>query len=97
MRLLVSAASLVKAVKGLTEDIQKSNAALVESVRTEIAARTPIKTGQARRGWKTRQDTVENRVPYIGKLESGSSRQARQGFVRQGIQAALTKQQRGKY
>lgn len=46
---------------------------------------TPIKTGNARRNWtKERQENgfeVENRVPYIERLDQGWSRQAPSGIV----------------
>jgi hypothetical protein len=57
------------------------------SVETEIDARknTPIKTGNARRKW-TRTNTkdnfvVQNKVPYIERLEAGASRQAPKGII----------------
>lgn len=54
---------------------------------TELArANTPIKSGNARRNWnnkRTKQTgfTVENRVPYIERLEAGHSKQAPKGMV----------------
>ncbi len=62
---------------------------LVPEIKNEVARRTPIKTGKARRGWQSRQSSVENRVEYIGLLEKGRSRQAPNGFMRQGILAAI--------
>lgn len=64
---------------------------LMNEVRQEVASRTPILTGRARRGWQQRsQQMVENTVPYIERLEKGYSRQAPNGFVKQGVRAAIT-------
>jgi hypothetical protein len=64
---------------------------LMVEVRKEISVRTPILTGTARRGWQQRnQAVVENTVPYIERLEKGYSRQAPNGFVNQGIRAAIS-------
>jgi hypothetical protein len=63
---------------------------LMSEVRLQVASRTPILTGQARRGWQQRGKTqVTNEVPYIGRLENGYSRQAPNGFVIQGTKAAI--------
>ena len=63
-------------------------------VNEELKSRTPVKTGNARRGWRennTGGRKVENKVPYIERLNSGYSRQAPKGFVDQGITAAISK------
>jgi hypothetical protein len=92
----------IKVVGDLTlaktrQEIARIKTTLMSEVRTEVAGRTPIDTGQARRGWQQRNTTtVENSVPYIGKLEKGYSRQAPNGFVRQGITAAIGKVTKGK-
>jgi len=76
---------------GLSSYVDQVITKLVPDIQSEIARRTPIKTGQARRGWNTRKATIENKVPYIERLEGGYSRQAPNGFVRQGINAAINK------
>lgn len=54
---------------------------------TVIAAKqnTPVKTGRARSNWRksVTQDNfaVENRVPYIERLEAGASRKAPRGII----------------
>lgn len=59
--------------------------------KVTLVERTPIKTGMARSGWvESPQGTVTlgeefslgNDVPYILKLEYGSSTQAPNGFAR---------------
>jgi len=55
-------------------------------LNTVARAKTPIKTGNARRNWKNTKSSkkgfeVENRVPYIERLEAGHSRQAPRGII----------------
>ena len=54
-------------------------------VETVARAKTPIKTGNARRNWNNNKSKkgfeVENRVPYIERLEAGHSKQAPRGIV----------------
>jgi hypothetical protein len=56
-----------------------------EDVQTTARAKTPIKTGNARRNWNKRETKtgfeVENRVPYIERLDEGYSKQAPRGIV----------------
>jgi hypothetical protein len=57
----------------------------------EVKDTTPVREGRAKRGWRKRskyditrsgsQAVIENRVPYIGILDEGSSRQAPQGMT----------------
>lgn len=65
--------------------VEKQVAELSEELKSTARAKTPIRTGNARRNWKDKQDkrgfTVENRVPYIERLEAGSSKQAPRGIV----------------
>jgi hypothetical protein len=70
--------------------IKTINDNLMKEVRTEVANRTPYKEGRARRGWQERRNTVSNEVPYIERLEKGYSRQAPNGFVKQGVSAAVS-------
>lgn len=71
------------------QDLQKSFEDFVADVADEIErdarSNTPVRTGRARAGWtksvNREQFTVENRVPYIGKLEAGASRQAPRGII----------------
>ena len=73
--------------------VQRDVRAAIQRAITEVAAETqksavsstPIKSGNARRNW-TKKTTannfvVENKVPYIERLERGSSRQAPRGII----------------
>ena len=65
--------------------------AFITNVLVKVRSRTPILTGTARAGWNRfpeglseagTQQWIFNDVPYILKLEYGSSRQAPQGMAR---------------
>jgi hypothetical protein len=57
----------------------------------EVKDTTPVREGRAKRGWRKKgkydiarggsQTVIENRVPYIGILDEGSSRQAPRGMT----------------
>ncbi|MAO23324.1 MAG: hypothetical protein CMJ25_21435 [Phycisphaerae bacterium] len=57
----------------------------------EVKKTTPVRKGQAKRGWRKRNKydidrkgkttVMENRVPYIGLLDEGASRQAPRGMT----------------
>lgn len=79
------------AVSMLKTTLQKELDSLASDLLVEIKQRTPIKTGEARRGWKKNKQQVSNRVPYIEQLERGRSRQAPDGFVRQAVTATVNK------
>lgn len=77
--------------------VSKEIDALQTDYKSSVVPRTPIDTGKARRGWKTRTKEIRNDVPYIGKLETGYSRQAPQGFVNQAIKSTIDKSKLRKY
>jgi len=74
-------------------DIKRSIEGAVDSLfselNTDASKITPIRTGRARRGWRKVSKyrigvsgvIVENPVPYIGLLDQGYSRQAKDGIV----------------
>ena len=61
--------------KGIENDLQNFSSALLENLRNN----TPLKEGRARRGWSMRKGRnsvkLQNRVPYIERLENNSSKQ----------------------
>ena len=65
----------------VTTAIQKA----ADQVQTTAKSNTPIRSGNARRNWTKKVSetsfNVENRVPYIERLEAGASRQAPRGIV----------------
>ena len=69
----------------LNRSLKQTLAELADEVLVDARANTPIKSGNARRNW-TKKVTennfeVENRVPYIERLEAGASRQAPKGII----------------
>lgn len=62
------------------------------------SGKTPYKSGRASSGWnKKSNDTVQNTVPYISRLEAGySKKQAPRGFVKQSINKTIRKTSRSK-
>jgi len=64
----------------------------LDDFKSEVEEMTPIgETGRGSKGWRRMgkynvgqpgsQSVIENRVPYIGILDSGSSRQAPRGMT----------------
>lgn len=87
-------------VAELEQKIDRFISAAADELKSQLVPRTPIDTGRARRGWQLRQGaystSVENRVPYIGVLEKGRSKQAPNGFVRQSVSATVAEMKRKK-
>ena len=75
--------SVEKSIKGVSTK-------LTNALLKEVRKNTPIRQGRARKGWRVeRQGTntkVVNRVPYIGTLERGRSKQAPRGILRPTVQ-----------
>ena len=82
--------SLGRIVREISEDLEK-----------EIKSRTPVDTGNAKRGWKQKhsrnRSTVSNKVKYIQALEDGHSKQAPKGFVNQSVKKIQRNARSGKY
>lgn len=72
-----------------TSKVVSDTAMVFES---EAKKKTPIRSGNARRNWtrSSGKDSfeVENRVPYIERLESGYSKQAPRGITGPTVTAA---------
>ena len=73
------------AKRGLEGEIKLLVARLADEVLTDAKSNTPVKTGNARRGWNKKINNmgavVDNRVPYIERLEAGASKQAPRGII----------------
>ena len=99
--------SAAKTVGELNKDINKFidsfTGKLLKNLQSNRPAtpgsgKTHYKLGRASRGWnKKAKDTLENKVPYISRLEAGYSKtQAPQGFVKQAIKKTIRKTSRSK-
>ena len=69
----------------LKKDLSKFVATLAQDTFDAAKKVTPVRSGNARRNWtkETKQDNfvVQNKVPYIERLEAGASRQAPKGII----------------
>jgi len=67
--------------RGLKKDLDKFTQELADDLLAAAKKYTPIRTGNARRNWtqtKTNKGaSIENKVPYIERLENNYSKQTR--------------------
>ena len=56
---------------------QRVKARIVSNLRNN----TPVDTGTARDGWRVTEEGIINDVPYVDRLNKGSSRQAPSNFI----------------
>ncbi len=93
--------------KRATTDLSKELDQIVRSVSLQIfnnvKGLTPVakvKGGRAKKGWtisgSNKSYTVSNKVPYIGLLDKGRSKQAPDGMTRPAIREVLNGQRRTK-
>ena len=59
-----------------------------------VKEKTPVRTGRAKRGWRLKKQrelsySVNNRVPYVGRLDEGYSKQAPRGMTRPAAREVL--------
>lgn len=87
-----------RAVAKLKEEIEADLGSFNDDLLRELKAQTPVQSGRARRGWtsnsnpslsKPKDILASNRVPYIDRLDEGSSQQAPDGIVEPAMQKAL--------
>ena len=71
----------------------------IRNLRDDVIEKTPKRTGRAKSGWKQvdtykpdgkTRTVIVNTVPYIGVLDTGSSKQAPNGIVEPSIKSANT-------
>lgn len=84
-----------KVIDDLYGEMSSDFGSFIEDLEKNLTAQTPKESGRAKRGWKVLNKpdlstndngaVIENRVPYIGVLDSGSSRQAPDGIVEPAI------------
>ena len=67
------------------DDLAGFIAELADEVYQDAKANTPVRSGNARRAWTKTVSKVgaviDNKVPYIERLEAGASRQAPKGIL----------------
>jgi hypothetical protein len=86
------------ALKFIGKEVEQQIDVVAQVYLEEAQKATPIKSGRARRSWNKdvqRQGfTVENTVPYIGRLEEGYSKQAPKGITGPTLRRANKRTQR---
>ncbi|WP_086464347.1 hypothetical protein [Oceanibaculum nanhaiense] len=90
MRLTVTGLDETEA--DLAAAITETSDHLATHLLQELRAATPVETGRARDGWHLTEAGIRNDVPYVGRLNAGSSRQAPAGFVEAAIDRALERE-----
>jgi len=86
-------------------DLSKELDQMVRSVSLQIFNQvkdlTPmakVNGGRAKRGWKVsgsnKSYNISNKVPYIGRLDGGYSKQAPEGMTRPALREVLQRQRR---
>lgn len=72
-------------VKELTATLTREIADTAKVTQQAAQDSTPRRSGRARAAWTSQADSsgfsVKNQVPYIERLEAGSSRQAPSGII----------------
>ena len=68
---------LNEAIGNVNEELENEKEELVD----ELQAATPIDTGEARAGWVTTSEGIENPVEHIDDLNQGTSKQAGARFI----------------
>lgn len=76
-----------KVAADLNKEIDQTVRLISQDYFGLVKDKTPVKSGRAKRGWKIKKQNkfsyrVSNRVPYIGRLDEGYSKQAPRGMTR---------------
>tara|TARA_Y100001938_G_C8082266_1_gene429882 strand:+ start:1937 stop:2236 length:300 start_codon:yes stop_codon:yes gene_type:complete len=79
------ATAVAETMRSLKRDRDSLLSNFADDVLKKAKANTPILTGKARRGWRKRRSrqgfNIDNRTPYIVRLENGHSKQAPRGIL----------------
>tara|TARA_S200002703_G_scaffold146392_2_gene141421 strand:- start:3781 stop:4080 length:300 start_codon:yes stop_codon:yes gene_type:complete len=80
------ATDVAKTMRSLKRGQDALLSEFADDVLKKAKANTPILTGKARRGWRKRRSrqgfNIDNRTPYIERLENGFSKQAPRGIIK---------------
>ena len=79
----------IENLSGVMKDIENAVKRVINDYENTVyktaRANTPVLTGNARRNWKKSKDStgfaVENRVPYIERLDRGYSKKKPKGMT----------------
>jgi hypothetical protein len=91
----ITVTGLTSTNRKVKQDINKLVDAISNDVLVFARANTPIRLGTARAGWKKQRQTngfsIKNKVPYIDKLNQGSSKQSPEGILKPTLQQIRSK------
>ena len=82
---------------GIKDKILKGIERMEEDLHGDLQSGTPVDTGRAKRGWTRTKDGSTNRVPYIGALDDGHSKQAPNGITKPALNKLRQRFNSGKY
>ncbi len=81
----VTVRGINKAIHHVRKVVRQEEQKVVESVLAKmvqnLAAATPIDTGEARAGWTITKSGIVNNVGHVSELNEGSSQQAPARFI----------------
>ena len=87
--------------KRLKDGLKKLTQEMADDYKKELVKETPFKSGNASRGWRLRKTKngakINNRVPYISRLEDGYSKQAPSGMTKPAKKTIQALKNSGKY
>lgn len=85
----------------LKKDLRKLTLQMADDYKKALVEETPKLSGRASLGWriKKRKDDakITNKVPYIGRLENGWSKQAKDGITKPAKAVIQAKRKAGEY
>ena len=89
-----------RVISGLKRDLARQVRSISNDLFTSLKRFTPVRSGRARNAWRKRDGnlkfTIRNNVPYIGRLESGYSKQSPKGITRPAVREVANKYKRRK-
>ncbi len=85
-----------RVTESLNRDLAQAVRLVSKDLLTAVKKFTPVKTGRARRGWKESKlgrfkYRVDNKVPYINRLDDGYSKQSPRGISRPAFREVIAK------
>lgn len=88
-----------KVITALSNDVEQMVRQISQDLFDTVKRLTPVRSGRAKRSWRLRKERkysyeVSNRVPYIGRLDEGYSKQARGGITRPATTEVLNRARR---
>ncbi len=97
----ITIANTKRATAGLSKELDQIVRSVSLQIFNQVKDLTPVAKvngGRAKRGWKVsgsdKSYKISNKVPYIGRLDGGYSKQAPEGMTRPALREVLQRQRR---